>query len=192
MCRKTSNTTEASSVVYELLVHKTNFLIPCFMIFGVLFGFSGFVFCFYFFLVSPETRIEYSTSSYTANKKSKGNTFYTIFIFCCFNNHPEKREIKLRARKDISRRMWSSVLCKLQKSLSIFFSFIFYDSDQVGYNVGEYFYFFHSTAEQIEWNYTDRRQFITNREMWWVEICAKISWLSTKDFRRELNQIFRY
>ena len=125
-------------IIYTRAVHTTNFLFHVLMIFGVLFGFSGFVFCFFFiFSVSPETHIEYSTSSYTANKKSKGGTFYTLFIFrlfCRYNNHPLTRKTSRRRNKQRTRKDVCEVQCCVNfKSRFEFFRCIFYDSDQVGY-----------------------------------------------------------
>lgn len=122
--------------MYTRVVHETNFLIHVFMILGVLFGFTGFVFCFIFslgfFFVSPGTHIEYSTSSYTANKKSKVKKQFIQFLYYFFlvfrntkikyssSSFQSRETSRERTRQDISRRM-SSVWCKLQKSLSYLF-----------------------------------------------------------------------
>lgn len=92
------------------------FSYSCFMIFGMLFGFSGFVFCFF----RCQHTLSISTSISTANKKSRKETyfyFYSYLLQSGYNNHLPSCDLEEyeEPRKDISRLIWSSVLCKLQE-----------------------------------------------------------------------------
>lgn len=96
LCLKKPPTPLKINVYKGGCIYMRNFFVslPCSMILGVPFGFSGFVFCFlfYFFRVARNTHWIFYIVIQRQTRSRKGGTFYTIFIFrlfyCRYNNHP--------------------------------------------------------------------------------------------------------
>lgn len=117
----TTNTTGAGYVQANFL-----FLVPWF--FGVPFGFWVLCFAFYFFsvFVSPcEHTLNILHSKQEVAKETHFIHFYVSLFFATIIIIIPLELVKQKARKDIPCRVWSSVLCKLQKSLAHILACIF-------------------------------------------------------------------
>lgn len=160
MCSLTTNTTRET--VYTMSCTWNQFSYSCFMIFGVLFGFGFCVLLLFFCRLAWNIHWIYSTLSYTENKKSKGNTFYT---FSCYNNllltrlggARRSRNRTTNEHVKTSHDVYEVQCCVNFKSH--FFSWYFYDSD-VKLDIISF-------VSLLEWTNRneDRHQFNRDREL---------------------------
>lgn len=117
-CITQQQPTQTERVVYTTFVHETNFLIPCFMIFGSFLGFSGLVFCFIFLFFIFLCRLEHFNWIFNIIIHSKQEVAKeTLFVQFSSPSFLATEKNSSEHLKTFLCRMWSSVLCKLQKSL---------------------------------------------------------------------------
>lgn len=163
-----------------LFLFHVSWFLGCFLVFRVL----CFAFIFSTF-VSPETHIEYSTSSYSKQEVERKYILYNfIQFFCCHENHP--REVS--AKKSGKHVKTFHVVCEVQccvnfKSRShIFLVFSWLGSSGIKQWRRILFLSFHRWVNWIRNLQIDINSQPTEG-MCWVEICAKLIWFnSVKDF----------